>query len=465
MKKKLLLIAILCIMMIIPLRVHAENKYYGISCKYSMKCLNTEDVRTYVGTYTLIYSNTRYNQNLNSYSDSKGSFHLIYSDGSTTKVLTDLIGEGSINKNISEYPNNKEFHTGKKAIKLYIKSSDAYGNDFVTLSKSDIVNPCPKLHCSVDKNNHIYINPGNIHKDLADYYGKEAKTHIKDITIAADEALICKNNDAKCGVKNGKLETGQWKSPTESAKGETGSKEPLKCEYSLTPLGQKGESGLQATSPDEKVDVTFTTNYDENGNPNAYFIKVNDNETIVDINKNYETTFKGKTDSITYVFSARAETMKLLFTDTCLSKNNVFLYYTKNDSARAHYVITTDSNEAQKNMIDIDENGNVTGKGEIKLQELIIPPEPMTCQDILKEPLLSIVKGGITILQIVAAIITIVKGMTLFIPAVIAKDADALKKSSKQLAILGVILTLVIIFRPIIRIIGKLLEYDISCII
>ena len=96
---------------------------------------------------------------------------------------------------------------------------------------------------------------------------------------------------------------------------------------------------------------------------------------------------------------------------------------------------------------------------------LFINDEPMTCIDIVGPVLGQIIKGGITIVQIVAAIIALVKGMLILIPAVVAKDADALKKAGKTLVILGIILALVIIFRPLVRILGDLLEYDTTCIL
>ena len=79
--------------------------------------------------------------------------------------------------------------------------------------------------------------------------------------------------------------------------------------------------------------------------------------------------------------------------------------------------------------------------------------------------LTQVIKGGIVIVQIVCAIIAILNGMLILVPAVVTKDADSLKKSSKKLAMLGIILMLVIIFKPLVRMIATLLEYDITCIL
>ena len=88
----------------------------------------------------------------------------------------------------------------------------------------------------------------------------------------------------------------------------------------------------------------------------------------------------------------------------------------------------------------------------------------MTCTEILGPTLTSIVRQSITIIQVAGAIIAIVNGMLILLPAVIAKDADALKKASKTLVNLAIVLSLIIIFKPFVRLIGHILEYDISCI-
>jgi hypothetical protein len=87
------------------------------------------------------------------------------------------------------------------------------------------------------------------------------------------------------------------------------------------------------------------------------------------------------------------------------------------------------------------------------------------CKDILGTNLTKIVRAFITIIQIAAAIIAIVKGMMILIPPIIAKDADALKKASSTLIILGIVLIIVLLFRPLVLFLGKILELDISCLV
>ena len=94
-----------------------------------------------------------------------------------------------------------------------------------------------------------------------------------------------------------------------------------------------------------------------------------------------------------------------------------------------------------------------------------IDDKKMTCEEILGKVGTSFVKGAITVVQIIGVIITLIKAMTLLIPAVAAKDAEALKKASGALVSLGVILLLLLLLKPLVTLLGKLLELDVSCII
>ena len=88
-----------------------------------------------------------------------------------------------------------------------------------------------------------------------------------------------------------------------------------------------------------------------------------------------------------------------------------------------------------------------------------------SCSSLLGENLTKIVKAGIRIIQIAAAIIAIVNGMIILIPAVMAKDADGLKAASKKLVLMAIILAAVFLFPTLLRLIGNIFKFDISCIV
>ena len=55
--------------------------------------------------------------------------------------------------------------------------------------------------------------------------------------------------------------------------------------------------------------------------------------------------------------------------------------------------------------------------------------------------------------------------MTILIPPITSKDEGALKKAGGQLVTLAIVLAVAIIFRPLIGILGEILEWDVSCVI
>ena len=77
--------------------------------------------------------------------------------------------------------------------------------------------------------------------------------------------------------------------------------------------------------------------------------------------------------------------------------------------------------------------------------------------------LTNVIKAGVKIIQIVGAIIAIVNGMIMLIPAVMSKNADELVKVSRKLVIMAIILAMIFIIPALLRIIGHLFNYDLSC--
>ena len=87
-----------------------------------------------------------------------------------------------------------------------------------------------------------------------------------------------------------------------------------------------------------------------------------------------------------------------------------------------------------------------------------------TCKQILGDNLTEVVKAGIKIVQIVGAIIAIVRGMMVLLPAIIAHDSDGLKKAAKTLTYMAIILVVIFLFPGLMRLIGKIAGFDISCL-
>lgn len=92
-----------------------------------------------------------------------------------------------------------------------------------------------------------------------------------------------------------------------------------------------------------------------------------------------------------------------------------------------------------------------------------ITDKVINCKDLLGPNLMKLVSFALDTLRIGASIITIINGMIILIPALIAKDADALKKSEKKLITLAIVLVLIILIPTLLIVIGNLFGYDLSC--
>ena len=94
-----------------------------------------------------------------------------------------------------------------------------------------------------------------------------------------------------------------------------------------------------------------------------------------------------------------------------------------------------------------------------------IDPTVKDCASILGPNLTKLVHFGVNTLKIVAAIIAIVNGMISFVPAIMSKDQDALKKAGKKCIYMAVVLALIFILPYIARLLGNIFDFDITCLV
>ena len=90
-----------------------------------------------------------------------------------------------------------------------------------------------------------------------------------------------------------------------------------------------------------------------------------------------------------------------------------------------------------------------------------ISTEEMNCEELLGENLTKIVHLFITALRIVGAIIAIVNASLAILPAI--KDPDKLKNAQKKCISMAIVLIIIGLFPTLIRIIGNLFGFDLSC--
>ena len=135
-----------------------------------------------------------------------------------------------------------------------------------------------------------------------------------------------------------------------------------------------------------------------------------------------------------------------------LSIFNLALPYVVNASDKIY------ANETLKD----NEGGSTDTK---KSTSMDINNEGLTCRQILGENLRNVVKAGITVFQIACIIISLIRGMTILIPALLDKNADKDHKKTGELVVLLIVLVVALLFKPILSLLGKALDFDVSCIL
>ncbi len=90
--------------------------------------------------------------------------------------------------------------------------------------------------------------------------------------------------------------------------------------------------------------------------------------------------------------------------------------------------------------------------------------KPMTCSELLGTNGVKLIRFGVSTVRIVAAIIAIVQGMLIMIPPITNKDYGAINKALKTLVKMLIVLVLIFLLPTIIRVVGLLFEFDLSCV-
>ena len=92
-----------------------------------------------------------------------------------------------------------------------------------------------------------------------------------------------------------------------------------------------------------------------------------------------------------------------------------------------------------------------------------IDPKDLTCEEMLGKNLTKILKFALEVLSIAGAIIAIVNSMISLIPALIAKDAEALKKAQSKCITMAIVLVLILLLPTLLTFMGNIFGYDLTC--
>ncbi len=170
---------------------------------------------------------------------------------------------------------------------------------------------------------------------------------------------------------------------------------------------------------------------------------------------------KGKNSNI-----AASEAAEKIFKNNSETKNCVI-----NNSELSSSEEKTQSNMEDSAETQIDESVQKVKdyysdiRGEYTIPWYKIKPNILICEELIGENMYKIVHFIITSLRIIGAIIAIVNGMISFIPALVAKDGEALKTAQKKCINMAIVLVLIILLPTLLTFIGNIFNYDLSCIL
>lgn len=145
---------------------------------------------------------------------------------------------------------------------------------------------------------------------------------------------------------------------------------------------------------------------------------------------------------------------------SCVIMNSVLTSSEQKQQADTYDSVNNDVDqsidEVKEHFDDVHEN--------FKIPDISIKDNTLNCKELVGENLSKIIKLIITILQIAGAIIAIVNGMITLIPAVVSKDAEALKGAEKKCITMAIVLVLIILLPTLLMFLSKMFGYDLSCI-
>ncbi len=93
-----------------------------------------------------------------------------------------------------------------------------------------------------------------------------------------------------------------------------------------------------------------------------------------------------------------------------------------------------------------------------------ISDEEMTCEELLGSNLTKIVNVGVTAIRVIGALATIIFGIVAYIPAVSGDNPELLKKANSKAIKLGIILIFILLLPSLVKIIGNVFDFDLTCL-
>ncbi|MGM9877032.1 MAG: hypothetical protein ACI33S_00120 [Bacilli bacterium] len=144
-----------------------------------------------------------------------------------------------------------------------------------------------------------------------------------------------------------------------------------------------------------------------------------------------------------------------LFSISVSAKENYIdgYYEIENEKINELSTITSINSQLFSSVIRRDNDSNPTG---------VISEKEMSCEDLLGPNLTKIVRLCISILRIAGMIIALVNASLAVVPAI--TNPDKIKDAKRKCISMAILLVIIGVFPSLLRVIGNLFGYDLSCI-
>ncbi len=94
-----------------------------------------------------------------------------------------------------------------------------------------------------------------------------------------------------------------------------------------------------------------------------------------------------------------------------------------------------------------------------------ISEEDMTCEELLGSNLTKIVHLCVTVVKVIGAIGAILYGIIMFLPVIMVDDPKELNKALSKAVKMLIVLILILLLPSLIKIIGNIFDFDLTCLI
>ena len=417
MKNKMLFI-LMIFFFIFAIDVKADEPIINFSCDYQF-----EGIKFRVKVLDLEQRYVKDSQNISKASTSFINEHvLMYYEAKDGNFAFDNTTFG-----IDQYKGYEN-----KKIRLYLfsdpgSSKKVQKTKFLLEATKNAVINCPQLYYFYDDSSFSKYYGVQSYPTHKKYYDEGAEEDVPNSEVTFLSKNCYKNGTDTTPIKCDEVDTG-----------ELYDEDKLECVYS----DNSGTDRFKLIY-DTKQDKIFFDGLGKNYAWNSNVFKTDGDNTLV-------------TEDTLHSKFKNSKTCPRIIDCSCTLLLGCYFFDDKHTNAKC--------GKLQSENGDEDKGVNGSGDSPSTPDGWKISDEDMTCEELLGTNLTKVVNVGITLIRVVGALAMIIFGITAYIPAVSGDNPELLKKANSKAIKMGIILILIILLPSLVKIIGNIFDFDLSCL-